>query len=498
MLFVYQLKVGVCLIGFYLVLKLLLGRETFHHLYRAMLLAAVPLSLLLPLVHVNSDEPSALGQGLIIIEGVFAEVQQPTGEALQASSALSSGIRLAYIIYMIGLAVVVLWHVASQVRLWKLLRQGRVERMPDGTWLHILPGGKLAPFSYFRHIVISQQDYDENPREILTHEQAHIAHWHSADVLLSNLLVALQWWNPAAWLLRRELQQVHEYEADEAVLERGVDARQYQLLLIRKSVGEQLFSMANNFNHQSLKKRIRMMTRKKSSEWKKLRLVAILPMAALVMVAFASPSVERVASQVELSVSSQQEQLQTVAPSDTARVYDKVEVMPEFPGGMQAMMRFISDNIRYPKDAKEAKKEGRSLVEFVIETDGSITDVSVVKEVYPSIDEEAIRVVKSMPKWTPGEQDGKKVRVKFMMPITFKLQGSSENKTVPLEIIPTGGKGNGPDPLFIVDGKEVSSDVVIKIDSKTIESITVLKDKAAVEVYGAKGKNGVVEVKLKK
>ncbi len=509
MLFVYQLKVGVCLIGFYLVLKLLLGRETFHHLYRAMLLAAVPLSLLLPLVHVNSDEPSALGQGLIIIEGVFAEVQQPTGEALQASSALSSGIRLAYIIYMIGLAVVVLWHVASQVRLWKLLRQGRVERMPDGTWLHILPGGKLAPFSYFRHIVISQQDYDENPREILTHEQAHIAHWHSADVLLSNLLVALQWWNPAAWLLRRELQQVHEYEADEAVLERGVDARQYQLLLIRKSVGEQLFSMANNFNHQSLKKRIRMMTTKKSNRWQQLRALAVVPVAALALVAFAQPEVESIAEQVKYSATlsyaapadtlKYSATLSYAAPADTLKkAYDSVEKMPEFPGGMSEMMRFVSDNIRYPKDAMEAKKEGRALVEFVIETDGSISDVSVVKEVYPSIDEEAIRVVKSMPKWTPGEQDGKKVRVKFMMPITFKLQGSSENKTVPLEIIPTGGKGNGPDPLFIVDGKEVSSDVVIKIDSKTIESITVLKDKAAVEVYGAKGKNGVVEVKLKK
>ena len=236
------------------------------------------------------------------------------------------------------------------------------------------------------------------------------------------------------------------------------------------------------------------MKTKKSSRWQQLRALAIVPVAGLALVAFAQPEVESIAEQVKYSAT-----LSYAAPADTLKkAYDSVEKMPEFPGGMSEMMRFVSDNIRYPKDAMEAKKEGRALVEFVIETDGSISDVSVVKEVYPSIDAEAIRVVKSMPKWTPGEQDGEKVRVQFTMPVAFKLQGSSAEETVPLRILPIEGKSNEPAPLFIVDGKEASYDVVRKIAPETIESLTVLKDKAAVEVYGEKGKNGVVEVKLKK
>ena len=490
MILVYQLKVGLCLVAFYLLWKLLLSRETLHRFNRVALLAMMLLAFLLPLVRLPFESSSPVTGAFVSIDDLLSMQYWTLSDQPAEGWNLA---RLAYIIYIVGGLMVLAWRIFSLSGLWRLLRKGRVESGEEGTLLHVMDQD-VAPFSYFRHIVISEQDLRESGQQILTHEQAHIRLGHSYDVLLMDLMLLVQWWNPAAWLLKRELKLIHEYEADEAVLKRGVDARQYQLLLIRKSVGDQLFSMANNLNYQSLKKRIRMMTTKKSSRWQQLRALAIVPVAGLALVAFAQPEVESIAEQVKYSAT-----LSYAVPADTLKkAYDEVEKMPEFPGGMSEMMRFVSDNIRYPKDAMEAKKEGRALVEFVIETDGSITDVSVVKEVYPSIDAEAIRVVKSMPKWTPGEQDGEKVRVKFTMPIAFKLQGSSEKETVPLRILPIEGKSNEPAPLFIVDGKEASYDVVRKIAPETIESLTVLKDKAAVEVYGEKGKNGVVEVKLKK
>ena len=491
MMTIYELKVALCLAAFYLVWKVLLSRETLHRLNRVALLVVTILAFVLPLVKFTISQPTPMGEGMVVLGDLIAlpEVAvQPVPDWKVHLMHYSFYINMVVGILILGGMIVADYRARRPMNEWESFRD------EDGDEIHIVPGD-IPPYSFFRHIVISEQDYHENGPVILTHEKAHIRLKHSFDMMLMDLLILIQWWNPAAWLLRRELKLIHEYEADEAVLKRGVDARQYQLLLIRKSVGDQLFSMANNLNYQSLKKRIRMMTTKKSSRWQQLRALAIVPVAGLALVAFAQPEVESIAEQVERSAT-----LSEVAPADTLKpkAYDQVDKMPEFPGGISEMMRFVGENVRYPKDAMEAKKEGRALVEFVIETVGRITDVSVVKEVYPSIDDEAVRVVKSMPKWTPGEQDGEKVRVKFTMPIAFKLQGNSENKTVPLKIIPIEGKSNEPAPLFVVDGKEVAYDVVMKIDPETIESLTVLKDKAAVEVYGEKGKNGVVEVKLKK
>ena len=490
MMTIYELKVALCLAAFYLVWKVLLSRETLHRLNRVALLVVTILAFVLPLVKFTISQSTPMGEGMVILGDIIALPEVADQPVADWKMHL---VHYSFYINMVVGGLVLLGMMIADYRARRPMNEWESFRDEDGDEIHIVPGD-IPPYSFFRHIVISEQDYHENGPVILTHEKAHIRLKHSFDMMLMELLILIQWWNPAAWLLRRELKLIHEYEADEAVLKRGVDARQYQLLLIRKSVGDQLFSMANNLNYQSLKKRIRMMKTKKSSRWQQLRALAIVPVAGLALVAFAQPEVESIAEQVKYSAT-----LSYAAPADTLKkAYDSVEKMPEFPGGMSEMMRFVSDNIRYPKDAMEAKKEGRSLVEFVIETDGSISDVSVVKEVYPSIDAEAIRVVKSMPKWTPGEQDGEKVRVKFTMPIAFKLQGSSEKETVPLRILPIEGKSNEPAPLFIVDGKEASYDVVRKIAPETIESLTVLKDKAAVEVYGEKGKNGVVEVKLKK
>ena len=533
MLTIYQLKVGLCLIAFYLVWKLLLSRETLHRFNRVVLLLVTLLAFALPFVKLTLEQASPMSEGMIDIEGLFAVsaevVQTPQEESLNIA-------RYIYIIYLIGVGVMLLWRGWSLWMLWRTMRQGRVERLSDGSVMHVLKGD-VAPFSYFRHIVINEQDLAEAGQQILTHEQAHIRLGHSWDVLLTDVLIVLQWWNPAAWLLRRELKQVHEYEADEAVLERGIDARQYQLLLIRKSVGNQLFSMANNFNYQSLKKRIRMMTTKKrSSRWQQLRALTVVPVAALALVAFAQPEVkemeeqvvasmeapepvsvpdpvtasepvvapepvsEPVAAPVAVSVPSEQPaEVVATAPADTTKTFEVVEQMPKFPGGDAELMKFFSENMKYPKDAQEAKKQGRVVVTFVVDADGQVVEPSVVKSVYPSLDEEALRVIGLMPKWTPGMQKGKAVRVKYTVPVTFRLpeDKAEPTGTTPI-VIRTIGDSNLPNPLIIIDGKEATKAVVEALDPQKIESIDVLKEKTAEELYGEKGKNGVVIIKLKK
>ena len=622
--FIYSLKVAFCLIAFYLVFKLLLSKETFHTFNRWVLLLVMVVSILLPWLKVTTAEPTAIAEGMISLESIIASAEVVNDDTQEGLSA----IQLLFIIYIIGIAVFFLREVVSVVRLFRLIRRGTpLTAEQAGVSQHgvrvVVMKNEIAPFSWFRHVVLSEKDFRENPREILTHELAHIRLGHSWDVAVCNLLIIFQWWNPAAWLLKRELQNVHEFEADEAVINRGVDAKQYQLLLIRKSVGERLFSMANNLNHQSLKKRITMMTTKKSSPWQKAKVLVALPMAALAVVAFANPDVERVAEKVETesqavvekakadvagveTVAEQQsaekqevadEQAKTVSvkgvvvqkedgnpivgvavtvrgtkigavtdvdgkfhidnvpvgswidvfmidceigslqvteqnasnlhfviaydgPSSSkspgSDAFDVVEEMPVYPGGMPAMMDFFNKNMKYPKEAFDAKQEGRVIAQFVVEKDGCITDAHIVKSVSPALDAEALRIVNAMPNWTPGRQNGKPVRVKYTVPISFKLTGGETNKAKDDNVNTDNTFNNRAiketiekdlalkvkNLLLVVDGKEVPESEIDKyLSPEKIQSITVIKDKAKVKaIYGnaANGKQGAIEITMKK
>ena len=446
MLLVYQIKVGLCLIAFYLLWKLLLSRETFHRFNRIALLVVMALALVLPWIRFSLDASSPVTDGMVMLEDLIVT---PSGVVQSPQAAQPWNVmNVATVVYLVGMAAILAWLLHSRWSLYRLLKKGREEALPDGVTLHVLPD-KIAPFSYFKHIVISEQDYRDNPQEILTHEKAHIDLRHSLDVVFMSVVTLFQWWNPAAWLLCRELRQVHEYEADEAVLQQGIDAQQYQLLLIRKSVGNQLFSMANNFNYQSLKKRIRMMTINKSSRWKQLRALAAVPVIALALLAFANPTIDAapvVADQpasvvptpqrpemqlpkTEVAPVSVEKTVNEQAPEPSAqdtKVYETVEQLPEFPGGMEAMIKFLSENVKYPEQAVKDKIEGRVLVQFIVEKTGQIGEVKVARSVSEELDAEAVRVVKSMPNFTPGRQDGKAVAVWYTLPIMFKLQGAPQ------------------------------------------------------------------------
>jgi len=448
MLLIYQIKVGLCLIAFYLLWKLLLSRETFHRFNRVALLVVIALALVLPWIRLSLDTSVQVTKPMVVLEDLLVT----PGGAIVAQHATHpwTMTSVATVLYFIGMALMAAWLLHSQLSLHRLLKQGRRESLPDGITLHIVPSDQ-SPFSYFKHIVISEQDYRDNPHEILTHEQAHIGLRHSWDVLFMSVVTLFQWWNPAAWLLGRELRQVHEFEADEAVLNQGINAKQYQLLLIRKSVGDKLFSMANNFNYQSLKKRIRMMSMNKSSRWDKLRALAVVPVIALALLAFAnnksvaavmtagvqqdravqseiqSPELAKAeAAPLADDVKANDQASQDTEPQSDNKVYKSVEQMPRFPGGEVALMRYLQENIKYPPEAAKKDIEGRVIVQFIIEKTGEVGEVKVVRPISEELDAEAVRVVKTLPKFEPGRQDGEAVSVWYTLPISFKLRSKPQ------------------------------------------------------------------------
>ena len=297
--FVYILKSSVCLAIFYLFYRLLLARETFHRFNRFSLLGILLLSCLLPLVEVSVKQETEVHQTMLTLEQLLmmADAVNATEAGARTETATVTWIQVALLVYLAGIVFFAFRNVYSLVRLLMLLKSGKKEDI--GSYL---PGRKervtlivhncdIAPFSWMGYIVISRKDLEENGREILIHELAHIHNRHSWDLLVADVCIFFQWFNPASWLLKQELQNIHEFEADETVIKEGVDAKQYQLLLIKKAVGTRLYSMANSFNHSKLKKRITMMLKEKSSPWARLKYLYVLPLAAIAITAFARPEV---------------------------------------------------------------------------------------------------------------------------------------------------------------------------------------------------------------
>ena len=514
---VYILKSAACLAVFYLFYKLVIRSETFHRFNRFALLGLLVLSSVLPLVEVSVNRPAPVHETMLTLEQLLllADVQTEGEAVAQPTTAL--WVRVALLVYLAGIVFFAVRNLWSLGRLAVLLRHGHLEQLAD--WLPgrtenvrlVVHNRDIAPFSWMRYIVLSRKDLEENGREILIHELAHIRNHHSWDLLLADLCIFVQWFNPAAWLLKQELQTIHEYEADDTVLREGVDAKKYQMLLIKKAVGTRLYSMANSFNHSSLKKRITMMLKEKSSPWARVKYLYVLPLAALAVSAFARPEVSAVADELssakvnDLVASMKTNQVETasVAVKDTLTpVFEVVERMPQFPGGVAAQVEYFKKNLRYPAEAKKAGTQGRVVVQFFVNKDGSISNVKVLRGVDPALDAEAVRLVNSMPKWKPGMQKGKAVTVKYTVPVLFKLDAVDEKVAQKnLTLIMKGtSAADYADVLILVDGREVTPEILRALNPSRIQSISVLKDPSEIIVKYTtdKSKKSVMLVTLKK
>ena len=296
-LLVYAIKSALCLTLFYLFYKLLLSRETFYRFNRAALLCILCIALVLPFCRASISAPvQQLHETVSNLEAFITQTNDTAVTLednipnIQEAASWSWG-TFAILIYCIGVAFFFLRNIYSLLRMLIILRRYEVEKLANGTQLiaHNLP---IAPFSWMKYIVVSESDIKDSGDEILRHEMAHISHLHSLDLLVAELFSIFQWFSPATWLIKQELQYIHEYEADSSVLKSGIDAKKYQLLLIKKAVGTLRFnSMTNSFNHSKLKKRITMMLKERSNPWAKLRYVYILPLVAVAVTTFANPKV---------------------------------------------------------------------------------------------------------------------------------------------------------------------------------------------------------------
>lgn len=423
----YLLQVNVGLILFYALYKLVCTRDTFFRSRRFILIVSLVLPFILPFIDVREWLESR--DRMIMLTHFDYSAVLP--EIVVGSEAVETGNRVFVLSEWIGylyLAGVVALLVRLAVQAFSLYRL--IVRMPEkeinGVCVKCLndPSG---PFSFFGWIFMNPAAVKEDEiSEILTHEMAHVKQHHSVDVLLAEMVSICCWMNPFAWLLKREGRLNLEFLADRKVMEAGFATKSYQYHLLGLAYNHK-YGLSNNFNFSHLKQRIIMMNKKKSNAAGHIKYALfVLPAFALLVAGNISCSqdasqTEDAKEEVVAPVSSEAKE----APADSTakeEVFMVAEQMPEFPGGMKELLKFLQDNLKYPENAMKNNVQGRVIVQFVVEKDGTLTEFKVARSVDPDLDAEALRVLQTMPKWKPGMQRGKIVRVKFTVPVSFKLQ----------------------------------------------------------------------------
>lgn len=600
----YVIKAAITLALLYSCFFLFLSKETFHRFNRCMLVGIMLVSLFMPMFHFTTEHPTTLNEEVYQMQNYIQHDTAPIIVTAQQAQGITWIQALTWI-YMAGVVLMLILTLVQATSLIRFMSSGVRHTDTQGNTV-ILHNNDVPPFSIFRYIVMSVKDYESCRQYILTHEQEHIRLGHTYDLLLLQGMKTLMWFNPFIWFLSRDLKAVHEYEADQAVINQGIDAKSYQQLLVMKVVGNRLQPFTNNLNHGSLKKRIVMMYQKPSNRWLMLKALCAIPVAALTINTFATPietdpvedmvktlettnvpafnevkealpspkTAEEASEEKPFAITTDsnniddnplilinghevkipaniktidgetlgkmlhinKEDIASVTvlrngaataiygekakngvisietkafqaqPKDTVVVKNKVsnvlnideliEKLPgaekhengsitvngkavkkillqgqevyndddddpvfevteepaQYPGGQAALMQFLAQNIRYPKIAAENGVQGRVLVQFVIEKDGSLSNFAVVKksgdtitknaqsgitvnalgsateeskvpqEAFDALNAEAVRVLREMPKWIPAKQRGQEVRMRYTLPITFRLQ----------------------------------------------------------------------------
>ena len=404
----YIARAGLYLSLFYAFYLLVMRRTTFFRLNRVLLLAGSYLCLVLPMIPLRTVSATVAATQLTMV-GI-------AGVAEQTLQAVFPWKEILLAVYAAGVLVTLVVYVISARKMVRLILSGE-KSVREGCQLIILEQDSPS-FSWGRNVVISQKDLQENPA-ILAHELMHVQHRHSLDLVLFLPVQLLFWWNPLVWITREELRLVHEYEADEGVLQKGIDATQYQLLLVRKAVGEQRFSLASGFQHAKLNNRITMMLKSSSSRWMRWSYLALIPVLAAFMFACNNPKKNKKAQEVPAA----NPVGYTVTVTDEPVSFSEIEVKPTFNGeDANAFSVWVNSRLKYPEKAKADGMQGRVLVQFTIGTDGAVSDVKLLRGVCEELDAEALRIISSSPKWEPGKQDGKPVPVSYIFPIVFKLK----------------------------------------------------------------------------
>ena len=573
----YELKVAVLIAVLYIFWRLLVANETWHRLNRIMLIATAIASFVLPFcvitIHQTVEVMPPAEIPTVVEDFNSATHESGISNSIQQVPVITEPQKafnwqqVLMLIYIIGVVLLVARMLISIWRLHRMMAHSELHPLTHGRQIAVCDKVQ-QPFSWWNTVFMNRKDFEEGATALLTHELGHIRLHHSADVVLVELLTALQWFNPTMWMLRADLHTIHEYEADQQVLSHGFNDIQYLTLLIRKAAHQSGYSLANGIANQStLKKRITMIMKPQSNRWQWLRLAYLLPIVGVTLALNAETVTNMVykndepqkqvpikkgkkdatiktnanqgiqvieASEAtdkektyETTVKLETEQnvaailydskpegekpllivdgkitpiaqvrtLPRVVKVATMRekaairsfgekgkngaliittvnhqkeiddeklsqpdVFDEVDEMPQFPGGMAGLMQYLSTNVRYPEDAKEAGAQGRVVVSFIVEKDGSISNARVTKPTYSSLDDEALRVVSNMPKWTSGKLNGEAVRVRYSIPVSFRMNNKETPKAEGV-LKPTESAEEQVDldmnGRFFINGKEV-------------------------------------------
>ena len=512
---VFILKSAITLALLYSCFFILLSKETFHRFNRVMLLGIMVAAFIVPMLHITTEHPTIINEEVQLIENMTDRgiVFIYEDEAMESQPQIN-WVQVMMWVYLTGVAVMLMITLIQVINLVRLMHRGIQQKDEQGNTI-ILINGEIPPFSIFHFIVMSVKDYESGRQYILTHEQEHIRLGHSYDLLLMQVLKTIQWFNPFVWFISRDLKTIHEYEADQAVINQGIDAKQYQLFLVKKVVGNRLQPFTNNLNHGSLKKRIAMMYQKKSNRWLMLKALFAIPVIALTISAFATPAaikpVEELVQTIEEETSpsfvlqDEREILANEVSNEPSNLLAPIgetgkgsEGVPDIKPG-QVLTGQVTDEKGEPlqtANVTEQDEQGRIYANAVTDVNGNFS----IKIVSP---EHNIRVsyvgcktfltkVSNMPK-------------KVVLPPNDLIQIVDENARK-REVA-------GGEPLLVVDGvimqgvehldvnEPTSIDVLMLkefgIKQSDIESVTVLKDGAATAIYGEKGKNGVIEIKTR-
>ena len=551
-LFIYIIKVNVAIAMFYLLYRILFVRDTFFMVRRIYLLLSVVVSFAYPAIRLSESyiAQSAVSTQMLryVLLPEFEVMSSNTNIATPLWQSAGSVMLYLYIFVASMLLLRMLLQLASLMR----IRKSCTRTLVQGINVYA-SNQAISPFSFFDMIVINPNLHSQSEQsEVLAHEQTHVKQKHSYDVVLFEIVCIGLWFNPFVWLTKREVRHNLEYLADKNVLTQGFDSKSYQYHLLQLSYHTPSLFLTNKFNILPLKKRIVMMNRSKSPRILASKYLLIVPILfSLVFLSNAesfiqsaselnlemdtkfskselaplqaattieAPSPETTNAAVATSndmpiaqnaapkalpevvvvsygtVATDDKKAKTEAPEKTNNdkvVFQVVEQMPQFPGGDNGLFKYLAESIRYPVDAQESGIQGRVICQFIIDENGQVNDVKVVRSVDASLDAEAIRVIKAMPKWTPGQQRGKSVSVQYTLPINFRLD-AGKNETA-------------FKPLIIVDGKPMPADFdTSSIEANKIAEVKVEKAKdnderlALILKYGERAAGGVVHITLKK
>ena len=384
--------------------------DTFFSWRRATLIGMYFVAMLVPGMDFSAWLSNS--EGMTSIANEYATVVLPVVSISSEGRGALGWEGIALIVYSVVVCVLLLrflWQLISII----LLKNNSQTAYIHDTEVYVLTDDE-GPFSFFNWIFINPERHkSDEVEEIMMHELTHCQQLHSIDIIFAELFCVVFWFNPFVWLLKREVRLNLEYLADNSVLANGKDNKEYQYHLLGLTYRKNVATITNNFNVLPIKKRIKMMNKKETKGILKAKYMLYIPLVAMLLAISNIETIARNVAKVTASV-----EIQRKPKKAPERVYTVAEVMPTFKGNLY---QWLSENLRYPKDAVSRKEQGRVMVRFIVTDKGEVIKPEIVRSVTPSLDKEALRVVSKMPAWNPGRNGNKNVATKYMLPIIFSL-----------------------------------------------------------------------------